>query len=287
MCCHCEMTLLRDGGSAVDPWHYTDLKGLMGIVEHSELWATDLRYLNDSSEFDYGMKQALRFLSSDASAEPDAAKRKAVAKALKKFVTNNTIHAYVVCFSRHDDHLSLWRGYGQQGYALGFQRKVLEQHFDVTHVVDPSRPHLQELAYSESHQKNLVKTAVKQHGQAPEITSTAFSDYIDDLARHLYILIGALKHPAFRDEGEIRLTFRRSSTEEGGVKFREGPLGPTPYLVLPLPGHGEAPEASSLRKVVMGPTPHPAEAEAGVRHLLAVSGLAHVAVRRSKVPLRW
>ena len=31
-------------------WHYTNLAGLIGIVERRKLWATDLRYLNDSTE---------------------------------------------------------------------------------------------------------------------------------------------------------------------------------------------------------------------------------------------
>jgi hypothetical protein len=31
-------------------YHYTDPKGLLGILSDGQLWATDNRYLNDSSE---------------------------------------------------------------------------------------------------------------------------------------------------------------------------------------------------------------------------------------------
>jgi hypothetical protein len=31
-------------------YHYTDQKGLLGILESKQLWATHYRYLNDTSE---------------------------------------------------------------------------------------------------------------------------------------------------------------------------------------------------------------------------------------------
>ena len=31
-------------------YHYTNLKGLLGIVESRVLWASDIRYMNDASE---------------------------------------------------------------------------------------------------------------------------------------------------------------------------------------------------------------------------------------------
>ena len=32
-------------------YHYTTLDGFLGIIRNSELLATDIRYLNDTSEF--------------------------------------------------------------------------------------------------------------------------------------------------------------------------------------------------------------------------------------------
>ncbi len=43
-------------------WHYTNLSSLLGIIESKELWATDLRYLNDRTEFAYGLEQVLNVL---------------------------------------------------------------------------------------------------------------------------------------------------------------------------------------------------------------------------------
>ena len=32
-------------------YHYTDAKGLIGILESRQIWASNIRHLNDSSEF--------------------------------------------------------------------------------------------------------------------------------------------------------------------------------------------------------------------------------------------
>jgi hypothetical protein len=36
-------------------YHYTDIKGLQGIWEEGQIWATDSRYLNDTSELRLGV----------------------------------------------------------------------------------------------------------------------------------------------------------------------------------------------------------------------------------------
>ncbi|GAF99954.1 unnamed protein product, partial [marine sediment metagenome] len=34
-------------------YHYTSLEGLIGIINSQRIWATDILYLNDASEFKY------------------------------------------------------------------------------------------------------------------------------------------------------------------------------------------------------------------------------------------
>lgn len=35
-------------------WHYTTAEGLLSIVEHRELWASSVDYLNDAAELSFG-----------------------------------------------------------------------------------------------------------------------------------------------------------------------------------------------------------------------------------------
>jgi hypothetical protein len=37
-------------------YHYTGLRGLIGIVESGKIWATDIRFLNDTGEATYARR---------------------------------------------------------------------------------------------------------------------------------------------------------------------------------------------------------------------------------------
>jgi hypothetical protein len=52
-------------------YHYTDARGLLGIIESHAIWATHLHYLNDAQEFAYAADLADQVLKEQrASAEP-------------------------------------------------------------------------------------------------------------------------------------------------------------------------------------------------------------------------
>ena len=44
-------------------YHYTSPSGLAGIVERTQLWATDVRFLNDSQELKYAGHDFLSILA--------------------------------------------------------------------------------------------------------------------------------------------------------------------------------------------------------------------------------
>ncbi len=43
-------------------YHFTNQQGLLGIVENKEIWATQIQYLNDTSEYRYTLELAQREL---------------------------------------------------------------------------------------------------------------------------------------------------------------------------------------------------------------------------------
>src|SRR2546430_1425649 len=45
-------------------FHYTDRAGLIGIIQSKTVWATHIRYLNDSSEYSYTSNLALELAKS-------------------------------------------------------------------------------------------------------------------------------------------------------------------------------------------------------------------------------
>src|SRR5262245_10539375 len=47
-------------------YHYTSQKGLLGILDSQALWATNLRYMNDSQEFQHALALAASVLHARA-----------------------------------------------------------------------------------------------------------------------------------------------------------------------------------------------------------------------------
>lgn len=91
-------------------YHYTDDHGLKGILETGNLWFTDLFNLNDPSELNHGIRQALDALNSAADmGRPEV---KIFYNQFKEALAGNiesTAHYFVCCFSKTDDDLGQWR----------------------------------------------------------------------------------------------------------------------------------------------------------------------------------
>ncbi|MEJ2699230.1 MAG: hypothetical protein P8Z70_06185, partial [Desulfuromonadales bacterium] len=110
-------------------YHYTTLKGLLGIVESRTLWASDIRYMNDSAE----MKHAADLIKKDiarriAEGHPNP-------KLLNQFqywIGHRIVHGHMLfsaSFRSNGNLLSQWRGYSThgKGVSVGFDPdQVLE-----------------------------------------------------------------------------------------------------------------------------------------------------------------
>lgn len=136
--------LLPDDGL----FHYTDIRGLYGILEEEKLWATHVGYLNDSREFTLGMElidkqleleslppAGLRSISVPTPSDMMAALSHATARGLQQNfrtlseVVRKELGPFVACLSAAGNQLSQWRGYGAGGgYAICFEASALQQH---------------------------------------------------------------------------------------------------------------------------------------------------------------
>jgi hypothetical protein len=141
-------------------FHYTDIRGLHGILQNKELWATHVTYLNDSQEFRLGMNlinqqvkltylndslefrlenlinQQVKLAPQPESSNPITAFSGFVAahgliqnfEMLSEKVPEEA-GPFVACLSAAGDQLSQWRGYGTGGgYAIHFDANALQQH---------------------------------------------------------------------------------------------------------------------------------------------------------------
>ncbi|MBN2711164.1 MAG: DUF2971 domain-containing protein [Planctomycetes bacterium] len=170
-------------------WHYTSELNLMAIIKNMELWACNLRKMNDPAEIKVGqdvVKKAIKELYTEDIAD------KAISF-LDKLITNSEVSFFCSSFSREGDDLNQWRLYGDngRGVCIGFHKHKLESICaEITNQASPKNLFrdvvIKDLLYIDKEEVNVrdvanyltksligcENTAVKIGIKAAEISST-------------------------------------------------------------------------------------------------------------------
>jgi hypothetical protein len=260
-------------------YHYTDIDGLMGIFNTGELWATDVHFMNDTSEYDHANEMIaaeLRSIGADVLplSEPplpspsqegvielggEWATRVGMTGVAKRFLETTQqdllkpiFRTYVSCFCDSGNLLRQWRAYASGGYSIEFDGSLLGSRYQGS---DP-RAILTRVEYSEDKQKELIRSLLRTH--FPPFLSTALTG-VDESAIHLR-LIGefallvaraCLKSAAFDDEREWRI-IRFGLLEDSTERFRASKGLPLPYRPIEI----KSPEVP-ITGIMVGHRPAP------------------------------
>jgi hypothetical protein len=278
-------------------YHYTDAKGLQGIVESQRLWASNAAFLNDATELvyvDHVIHDVLESLRSEATG--------VAAKAFIDRGQGGTLgsegffEVYVACFCTNGDLLSQWRGYPPAGggYAVGLRTAML--HFHQQEGI-----HLRRVVYEAAEQRRLVEGVL--HPVLEGLESRESSSGGDtalqvvprclQLARaHFAEFAFCFKHPAFREEDEWRLIQVQSRLDghpQSTVHLRPAETGLVPYVEYELPDRaGVFTGRLPIKEIVVGPAAHRELAKRAVWMLLEINDYpwTHTPVTASEIPLR-
>jgi hypothetical protein len=267
-------------------YHYTSQRGLLGILNTGEIWATDMRYLNDSSEFRVACDCAVQIIHERVRREKDPERKEALEE-LGRGAQRAGINVSVASFSAKGDLLSQWRAYGgSSGYSVGFEYDALKMAADAaaaegaSWLIGPciydSEQHIKVMAeiVNDAFEKLLALRAAKK--RYPVGGSMAY--YLNRYA-------GLFKDRSFSEESEWRLISRPLNSALPGYSYREGPSYIVPYFKFPL---ARLPDGHlRLKEIIVGPTPHPDLATSAVESLLASKDLDQlVQVKKSQIPYR-
>ena len=291
-------------------YHYTDQRGLLGILESGCIWATHIRFLNDLSESREALdcwSAALREINSNNPILPAAywpAAQWAVEFAIEEFAP------YLASFTEDNDpksegdRLSQWRGYApnRPGFSLGFKGPPLLSKASQTVPSDARAAELLRCEYDERRKHKLVLDLAGTHAEAvrkwgkelrKDPGALADKDYAARLLfEQLFPLQGKMvelsatfKHSGFREESEWRLVLNASGdpTRQHLIQFREGLFGQTPYVEVPL---GLKDQDSPLKRIVVGPSPNKEQAVKWLKIAIAKMGIKGVEIVPSKIPYR-
>ena len=264
--------------------HYTSGAGVLGILSSDSLWATQIRYMNDSKEFAHATElatSALRGLREGRKGDNYAQLCAAVTSHLESI---SGLALYVACFSEVHDSLSQWRGYCPPsfGYSVGFDGDLLrpiarEQGFELRPCIYDRA--LQTQAVNEWAREAVAVLEANYPTGADPVEYTrancntflqkfvAFAPYMKDLS--------------FKDEREWRLVGMVPSNDPR-VGLRPGKSLLVPYVPVKL---SSAAERSPVWNICVGPTPHIELAMNSLTHLFQKVQLRN-GVTRTMIPYR-
>jgi hypothetical protein len=248
-------------------WHYTNAGGMKGIFDSGSLWATNTAFLNDSSEFSYGVGMFIAALEKVNSTDLHPMTCSLITGlvehdggVLRQHLLR-TVSLYVACFCEAENLLSQWRAYTgantrSGAYALGFATK--SPHGWIQSCGHGLR--LRQVIYDPVEQQKvcaeLVDGLVSVLDRAPDelAVQNAFARCLED---GVIDFASSCKHPDFSEEKEWRVIYQRATDRDPlPVRFRtaEGILVPYVELELPEPTGAHAGRLP-VREVQIGPIP--------------------------------
>jgi hypothetical protein len=304
-------------------YHYTDQKGLLGILgeKSKAIWATSIRYLNDTSEGQIILRVVLDEISSRYDSgdlfrqlgiandktinKSESADAEALTKAIEMAAWATSLNVFVTSFSEKGNSLSQWRAYSGEsgGYSIGFRPAYLRgigDHFlrGRTEVFSSSDA-LIKCTYLDEREKGVleheiqeivsayIKEAKPSTGPPTKREKEGFNSQ-SALAMKHFIPLGkryaAFKDAGFSEEAEWRLAILHNpNCLPADLKISSGSSMPVPYLEIDL---APVKDIIGIDEIYVGPCPYPSEAVRAVEILLNQRGFKGVQVKYSQIPYR-
>lgn len=273
-------------------YHYTDDKGLKGILESGTIWLTDIFSLNDPSELAHSFSLASELIRQQV----DHKAKDIFAKEFVQFATKGGLqaaaHFFVASFSARRDDLSQWRAYADdgKGYVLEFDTQMLEQAYVAS---DSQHNSTFDVTYREETLRELFGKIVDMamaiilmpDGRGLELKLIGkFMAHLS-LLLTLHILEVAIyfKHGGYENEREYRFfQIFRFDQPVPQVKYRSRPYSLVRYREF----EWRKVASAALTGIILGPASDEAKARAYAADCLRAFHTGTVAIEKSSIPYR-
>jgi DUF2971 family protein len=218
-------------------YHYTSPAGLIGIVTTRTLWATHIRFLNDTAELDHALT-ALRASIDARLNNPHfrphfSAPELELLEAMLGVVGAGRGSLYVAALTLDCDDLSQWRAYCPPagGYAFGIPSGHLR-------VIAASQGYyLAPCVYDHETQQAIINELVDQNvilyrrrTSAGDDARKVHNDIVQAFGWESTRYLAMLKHRAFKDEEEWRLVSPLVNIGDSRISYRPGRATIIPYV---------------------------------------------------------
>lgn len=270
-------------------YHYTDVTGLKGIIDNESIWATDIRYLNDSKELIAGIEQVKTLFDKfrDTSIVTDFEElgvdisnfknylelkefRSLIDKIEEVIVSNlNKRNIYISSFTDKRDNLRQWMSYcpSNAGYCIVFDNRQLglteRQEHKLGYVANFEKVYYGEIeALLKSECMNIFE--VLKGYLNSEIDSA--NEKIFSMVSRLLFHCCAFKGKEFYDESETRIIMQSNLNKTNAREYRTKSGLLIPYMKYPMP-------KNSIKEIIIGPNINSELAKQGLEDYLYNKGV--------------
>ncbi len=248
-------------------YHYTSIEAFRSIIVNKQLWMTNIKYLNDSSELVHGIDIALAVILKHLEIHDKS--NNFLSGFITRSLTADTLSkmrmsSCVASFSEDADSLSQWRAYasGGTGVCIGFKSEFFS---NLIKAHPQTSERLVKCLYGSDQKESFVKELIQDElarlvtlsdsrGNLRDVTST-----IGSIFGKLVIDGPVLKDVAFHSENEWRFVMPTNEDQTSGFatpdwQFRSTKTSLVPYMLLNLlEGEGGGPKIATIH---IGPSPH-------------------------------
>ena len=289
-------------------YHYCSLNTLISIVENQTLYCTNVYFLNDKKEYNYGVDLILSRISK---LKNDGINLDILNMLSEHINLIFKIERYVTCFSKNGDLLSQWRAYTKhgKGIAIGFESIYLDKTID-------QFIHGKHIIYDIQHQIETIDELIR-------IIISFFEEYKDifDWAEYGYEwlvtnaiiefmndIISGFKDPSFFEEQEYRFEYiidgNMIKKYDDEIHFRATETQIIPYIKLisrfkqfqidkqngrfddiaedPIHSFMKLP----IKEIIIGPSLDFEMTKMGIEELLKKCDYTGIKIIKSKIPYR-
>jgi hypothetical protein len=226
-------------------YHYTDAVGLCGILQSGKLFATDVNFLNDKTEFIHGVGRAKNNCATLSERATQLARKDLLLKIKEHLEIPTKGRVFVTSFSSRKDDLSQWRGYANDGmgFTIGFSCEKLAKFGEINEIY-----HFSKVDYRLRDFDRRFHYIINQYQKIiePHRGSSNWRDLLDFASENCSLVTNGLaafqKHSSFLSEREWRVSyFHTDGVGEDEIKVRTSRGNLTPYVELDFGKGGKLP----------------------------------------------
>lgn len=266
-------------------YHYTNLEGLIGIINSNKLRLTNSYFLNDSTEYEHGLvilRIVLRRLERDKTL---SLKFNYIQGLKTKGFWKNSLRdgVFTASFCIKKDLLSQWRAYsGGIGVNIGFLSEPMLDYVDAMHG---------KAIYSVKNQAEILEKIIRACLEIIPLdydyVSAGHKDPVVAILAKIFLILPFFKNRHFEEETEYRIVYRmKLSDEKHLVKHVSLSQGIKSYIELPFESkEWNSSTTNEIGQVTVGPAEHQSRVANEIKEFIKMKGITGIKVRRSKIPL--